>query len=63
MMWPNNLFVTPLVTCIASLVLLSQNAQKLLPDKIFCFYGYVTPRPSQYRRSNVSLRLFILASL
>ena len=37
--------------------------QKLSADKFFCIYGYVTPRPSKYRCSNVSLRLFIFAGL
>ena len=52
---------TPLITSNRGLMAWLHSRQKLSPDKIFCFYGYVTPRPSQYRRSNVSIRLFILA--
>ena len=33
--------------------------QKLSPDKIFCIYGYVTPRPYQHRRSNVNSHWFV----
>ena len=54
---------TPLIISNRGLMAWLHSQQKLSPDKILCFYGYATPCPSQFRRSNVSLSLFILSGL